>query len=91
VAVTGPIPGVTRPRTRPIRPSADEIRRQNELTAWHAEWATKWADRAGFHPAEHPKPGSDYNLHHVLLDAPQEARDEFYRRADEIMGRRPAA
>jgi len=70
----------------PIRPSEDQVRRQNELAAWYAEWTAKWADRADFHPDEHPKPGSDYNLHHVLLDAPQEARDEFYHRADEIMG-----
>ena len=89
MAVTGPRPGMPRPRSQPIRPSEDEIRRTRELTAWHREWVAKWADRAGFHPEEHPKADSDYNLHHVDLDAPQEALDEYHRRADEIMGRTP--
>ena len=61
-------------------------RRLRELAAWHDEWVAKWADRAGFHSAEHPKPDSDYNWHHVDLDAPPEAEEEFYLRAREIMG-----
>lgn len=73
-------------RPPPRRPSDDRLRRLRELAAWHAEWAATWADLAGFHPGEHPKPSSDYNLHHVDLDAPPEALDEYHRRAREIMG-----
>lgn len=80
------IPGMPLFRSTPARPSEDQVRRLKELADWHAEWVAKWAGRAGFHPEEHPKPGSDYNLHHVDLDAPPEALDEYYRRADEIMG-----
>jgi hypothetical protein len=84
--VTSPLPGMPRLKSQPVRWSDDEIRQVRELADWHREWMAKWADRAGFHPGEHPKPGSDYNLHHVDLDAPQEALDEYYRRAAEIMG-----
>ncbi|MET0492910.1 MAG: hypothetical protein ABW000_07230 [Actinoplanes sp.] len=87
--MTDPIPGMPRPRSKPVRPSDDQIRRSRELSEWHREWVAKWAGRAGFHPREHPKPDSDYNLHHVLLDAPQEALDEFYHRVNEIMGVNP--
>jgi hypothetical protein len=72
-------------RQPPQRPSADRARRLRELAEWHDEWVSKWADRAGFRP-EGRKPDSDYNLHHVDLDAPAEAQEEFYRRAREIMG-----
>lgn len=87
--MTVPDQPLPRPRSIPVRPPEDQVRRSNELAAWHAEWVAKWADRAGFHPDEHPKPGSDYNEHHVLLDAPAEAIEEFYRRADEIMDQDP--
>lgn len=73
-------------RTPPARPSPDRVRRHRELAAWHDEWVAKWAGRAAFRPEEHPKPDGDYNLHHVELDAPHEAQEEFYRRAKEIMG-----
>lgn len=78
-------PGAWWPAKDPVRPSPERARRLRELADWHNEWVAKWASRAGFHSEEHPKPGSDYNLHHVLLDAPAEAREEFYQRADEIM------
>ena len=75
-----------RPRTKPVRPSADHVRRLDELAEWHREWVATWANRAGFHPEQHPKRDSDYNLHHVDLDAPPRAQEEFYRRARDIMG-----
>ncbi|XVU25800.1 hypothetical protein ACQPZJ_01710 [Actinoplanes sp. CA-054009] len=73
-------------RPPPRRPSPERVARYRALAEWQAEWTAKWADRAGFKPGEHPKPDSDYSLHHVLLDAPPEAQREFYERADEIMG-----
>jgi hypothetical protein len=73
-------------RPPPRRPDEATIERLRKLAAWHDEWVAKWADRAGFHPEDHPKPDSDYSLHHVDLDAPPEAQEEFYRRAREITG-----
>lgn len=82
--------GVWVPTRRTTVPSPERAERARRLAEWHDEWVAKWADRAGFRPGEHPKQDSDYNLHHVLLDAPPEAQREFYERADEIMGvRRP--
>jgi hypothetical protein len=89
VVVTDPESHRYRPdpdRPPPRRPSPDRIRRLRELAEWHDEWVKKWADRAGFHPQEHPRQDSDYNLHHVDLDAPPEAQQEFYERAQQIMG-----
>lgn len=84
-------PKMPRPHRRPVRPSADRVRRLRELGELHREWVATNADEAGFRPDEHPIPGSDYNLHHVDLDAPLAAQDDFWRRARRIMGldRRP--
>lgn len=83
--------GVWVPTRRTTVPSPEQAERARRLAEWHDVWVAKWADQAGFRPGEHPKQGSDYNLHHVLLDAPPEAQREFYERADEIMGvERPA-
>ncbi|MDG4832419.1 hypothetical protein O7627_24370 [Solwaraspora sp. WMMD1047] len=75
-----------RPRSQPVRPSEDRVRRLTELGDWHREWTARHADDAGFRPTEHPTPGSDYNVHHVDLDAPAAALDEFHERARRIMG-----
>ncbi|WP_243707581.1 hypothetical protein [Micromonospora sp. KC606] len=74
-----------RPRRRPVRPSEARVRRLQELGELHREWVAETADAAGFRPEEHPTPGSDYNLHHVDLDAPGPAQDEFHRRARQVM------
>jgi hypothetical protein len=52
------------------------MRRVIELGEWHAEWSAKWA--AEFHP--------DHHLRDALLEAPPEARREFFERADRILG-----
>lgn len=83
MAVTQPMP---RPRRRPVRPSPERVRRLQELGDWHREWTARHASQAAFRPDEHPKQDSDYNLHHVDLDAPVEALDEFHARARQIMG-----
>lgn len=62
------------------------MRRLQALGEAHREWVAENADTAGFYPEDHPIPGSDYNLHHVDLDAQTEAQDEFYHRARRIMG-----
>ncbi|WP_307934443.1 hypothetical protein [Salinispora arenicola] len=84
--MTDPNPPIPRPRRRPVRPSAARVRRLTELGQWHRNWVARHADNAGFHPDEHPTPGSDYNLHHVDLDASLAAQDEFHARARQIMG-----
>jgi hypothetical protein len=78
-------PDIPRPARRPVRPSTERVRRLAALGDWHAEWTARHADTAGFHPDEHPA-GSDYNLHHVDLDAPVEALDEFHARARQLLG-----
>jgi hypothetical protein len=75
-----------RPRRDPVRPSEARVRKLRALGDFHAEWTAQHADEAGFHPTEHPKPGSDYNVHHVDLDAPAAAETEFHDRARQIMG-----
>lgn len=75
----------------PVRPSETRIRRLRELGEWHDEWAATHGASAGFHPDQHPKPGSDYNQHHVDLDATPEAEDAFHARARQIMGLPPAS
>lgn len=69
----------------------EKRRRLRELGDWHAEWSARAAadPRTGFHPEQHPKPGSDYNLHEEDLDAPTSLQDEFHRRARQIMGLDP--
>jgi hypothetical protein len=75
-----------RPRRRPVRPSQDRVRRLTELGEWHRDWQARNADAAAFRPGDHPKRDSDYNVHHVDLDAPVEAQGVFHRGAREIMG-----
>lgn len=69
------------------KPTAEQIRAQNELFDWHAEWAAGQV-RAGVDgpvPAGRPA-GSDYNLHVPDLNADADAEDEFHVRAREILG-----
>jgi hypothetical protein len=40
-----------------------------------------------FHPEEHPKPGSDYNVHTAELEADGEALDERAAAAQKILDR----
>ncbi|MEV6798532.1 hypothetical protein AB0M91_09310 [Micromonospora rifamycinica] len=51
------------------------------------EWADKHqgAAAAAFDPSGRPA-GSDYNQHHVDVDAPAAAEDEFHTKARKIMG-----
>lgn len=75
-----------RPPREPVRPSAQRVERLRQLGDWHREWTAQHADTADFRPQEHPAPDSDYNQHHVLMDAPTDAQDQFHTRARQIMG-----
>ncbi|MBW6436339.1 hypothetical protein KZ829_21605 [Actinoplanes hulinensis] len=74
------VPGQPPPPTR-----AERLR---ALSAWHAEWERKHAATTPFRPELHPGE-SDYNLHHVDVDASPEADREYTLRAREIMGLDP--
>ncbi|WP_285471704.1 hypothetical protein [Actinoplanes sp. NBRC 101535] len=69
-------------------PPPTPAERRRALSAWHAEWVEKHAATTPFRPENHPE-GSDYNLHHVDMDASPEADREYVRRAREIMGQDP--
>lgn len=45
----------------------------------HDTWVGEHTEAVGarFDPAAHPKPGSDYNQHHVDIDADGAQLDEF--------------
>ncbi|MFI5955613.1 hypothetical protein [Cryptosporangium sp. NPDC051539] len=63
-----------------------EVKQQlAELAAMHDEWVLKHA------AAAQPKPhaADDYGVHHVDVDPPEGADDEYFRRAREIMGYDP--
>jgi hypothetical protein len=60
-------------------------RRLVALGKLHQEWSadTEGSAAAAFTPRG---PDSDYNQHHVDVDAPPAAEDEFHARARRIMG-----
>ncbi|WP_091453193.1 hypothetical protein [Micromonospora inyonensis] len=60
-------------------------RRLVALGDWHREWADKQDTAAAFDPSGRP-PGSDYNQHHVDVDATGPAQDEYHTKARKIMG-----
>ncbi|MGC5664936.1 hypothetical protein ACN261_31600 [Micromonospora sp. WMMD723] len=60
-------------------------RRLVALGDWHREWADRTETSTPFTPDDQPA-GSDYNQHHVDVDATAAAQGEFVRRADRIMG-----
>lgn len=63
----------------------ERLRQVREL---HDRWVLRNLAGAasGFDPAAHPKPGSDYNQHHVDVDADGAAQDEFARAARRVLG-----
>lgn len=66
-------------RPPPTRPSPKQVAHLDALAALHVEWTAANADTAGFDPKGR-KPGGDYNVHHVDLDADQAALDDYHRR-----------
>ncbi|MCO8273341.1 hypothetical protein M1L60_22360 [Actinoplanes sp. TRM 88003] len=62
----------------------EPMRRVLELGEWHAEWMAKWVTTVEFHQGRY-RPDGDH-LRDMLLEAPGEARREFYERADQILG-----
>src|SRR5688572_21197433 len=65
------------------RPSEKRIALLNAIGDLHTEWAQEGADRAGFRARRGGK--SDYNVHHVDLDAPVEDLDDFNARAQKLL------
>lgn len=72
------------PDKTPVRPGDAVVKRLNALADLHTKWVQGNAGAAGFKPEEHPKMGSDYNIHHVDLDAQPAALDEFHQKASKI-------
>jgi hypothetical protein len=70
-----------------VKMDPERRRKLLELAAWHREWSAKHADRTPYRPEGDDD--SDYNLHHVDLDADPDAEAEFMHRAREIMGLDP--
>ncbi len=70
---------VTTPTRRPPpkRPSKARVAILDKLADLHTTWVEGAADDAGFEPVGR-KRGSDYNVHHVTLDATPEAMDQFH-------------
>ncbi|WP_091639531.1 hypothetical protein [Micromonospora pallida] len=60
-------------------------RRLVALGEWHREWTARHESSTPFDPSSRPE-GSDYAQHHVTLDADGAAQDEFFARANHIMG-----
>lgn len=69
-------------------PKELRFRRSGKGSQWHDEWRGRQDEGAAFQP-EGRKEGSDYNLHHVDLEAPPASMDELGRRMAEIDGRDP--
>jgi len=65
------------------RPHPERIERLAALASLHDQWVADTAETAGFDPAGRPKK-SDYNIHHVDLEATPEAGDDFTRKASKI-------
>lgn len=63
-------------RKPPRRPAEERVARLTALTDLHDQWVAANADSAGFDPKGRPKK-SDYNIHHVDLDADPTAAAEF--------------
>lgn len=59
-------------------------RRLLALSDWHREWSAR--NQAAASQAFQPRAAaSDYNVHHVDVDASGAAEDEFHARAMQIM------
>jgi hypothetical protein len=76
-------------RKPPKRPNQERIDHLNALATLHDEWVAANADGAGFDPKGRPA-RSDYNIHHVDLDATPEAADDFAAKAAALLPRRGA-
>ncbi len=63
-------------KERPVRPDRARVAQLDALADLHAAWVDGAADGAGFSP-EGRKAGSDYNLHHVDLDAAPDTLERF--------------
>jgi hypothetical protein len=66
--------------------SPDRRRRLEELGRLHSEWVARHVASTPFRP---DGADSDYNVHHVDVEASADAEREFMRRAREIMGLDP--
>ncbi len=76
---------VTPPTRRPPpkRPTPARVAKLDALADLHTDWVESAADGAGFHP-DGRKTGSDYNVHHVTLDADPEALGRFHTAAAKL-------
>jgi hypothetical protein len=70
----------------PVRPSPERVAKLAALGKLHDEFVAENAAAAGFEP-DGRKPGSDYNVHHVDLDADPAALDAFHAKASALLGR----
>ena len=62
---------------------------QNRLVDVHLAWTEQQlTGEVPFHPDEHPE-GSDYNQHHVELEADGEALDDLATASALALGQRP--
>ncbi len=75
-------------RPAPQRPDPERTRRLDALAELHDDFVRTNADTAAFRP-EGRRADGDYPLHHVDLDAPVEALDDFHRQAAAIFGAAP--
>lgn len=80
MAVKPTPPGRRKP---PQRPADERVARLSALTDLHDRWVAANADSAGFDPKGRPEK-SDYNIHHVDLDADPTAAAEFAAAASKI-------
>lgn len=85
MAVTAP--GRRKP---PKRPNQERIDHLNALASLHDSWVAANAGAAGFDPEGRPAT-SDYNIHHVDLDATPKAAADFATKASPLFARKGAA
>jgi hypothetical protein len=69
--------------------SPERRRRLAALARVHHEWTMRHLASSAFHPDKHPKPGSDYNQHHLDIEATPEQLDELHSEARRVMGIAP--
>lgn len=84
--------GDTRPPQDELMPDPNEsprLRKLMELAKWHDEWSAAHENDGDFRPEEHPRAGSDYNVHHIDVDPSGAAEAEFMMKASKIMGLDP--
>jgi hypothetical protein len=61
-------------------------RRLVALGELQRQWSARHESQTPYAPGENRPAGSDYNQHHVDVDASAAAEDDFHREARRVMG-----